>query len=208
MKRSGGIPRGGSKKPHPIAKIWTFTAGDLDAFAGRLAEQRTRQRRQRATPCLAPAPLRLHRQCGKSGCGRLAGDGRAELDPAVVGRRLDQLRARPPRAPVAQLARRRGDGGLVAGADRSRMRRMVARDFAVDGGEPRRCDQIWMARHRPIGHSTASALSSLTKARLMVVGVFYGSLLASTRRRGCGALFVCGSAAGATTGGQIAQQSR
>src|ERR1700733_8463534 len=50
------------------------------------------------------------------------------------------------------------------------------------------------------GSSTKSVSLSLTKARLMIVGVFLCVVFGvGARRRGWGALLVCGSAAGAET---------
>src|SRR5215813_4306766 len=82
----------------------------------------------------------------------VADDGhrRAEMHLAAVAGRSDELCARPPRGPVAQVARRARQRGAVVRRLGSGVLLLETRDFGLDAGEPLGGHEVRMRRNRPL----------------------------------------------------------
>src|SRR5262249_457477 len=76
--------------------------------------------------------------------------GRAEMHLAAIAGRSDELRARPPRRPVAQVARRTRQRGAVVRRLSSGVLLLETRDLGLDAGEPVGGHEVWMRRNRPL----------------------------------------------------------
>src|SRR5262245_20764791 len=78
------------------------------------------------------------------------GHRRAEMHLAAVAGRSDELCARPPRGPVAPVARRARQRGAVVRRLGSGVLLLKTRDLGLDEGEPLGGNEVRMRRNRPL----------------------------------------------------------
>src|SRR5215831_11126159 len=126
--------------------------GDLYRVADLFSEQCTRQRRdmrerpaRRVGLVLADDPESLTAPVAADD-----GRGRAEMHLASIAGRSDELRACPPRGPVAQVARHARQRGAILRRMGSGVLLLQARDLGLDAREPLGGDEVRMRRNGPL----------------------------------------------------------